>query len=148
MSSNPVANKFSALRDALGHLLRRKPSGQSFTEMTMMTLGAAAVIVTALQGGIVLSRGIAVRQLAYQGARYAAANPGYDSSTVINFVMQSVPSALSRGQLNVTMSPESSPRAQGSPVSITVAFTGSTVAIPSVIAFPATVSATDTAMSE
>ncbi len=137
-----------ALRLASGRLLRRGSGGQSATEMAMMSLVAAAMIVTALQGAITLSRGIAVRQLAYQGARYAAANPAYDSSTVIGFIEQSVPSALSTGQLNVTMNPESAPRPQGSAVSITIAFTGSTVASPSVISFPATVSATDTAMSE
>lgn len=116
--------------------------------MAFISLIAASLIVTALQGAITLSRGMAVHQLAYQGARYAAANPSYDSSTVINFVKQSVPSALSQGQLNVTVSPDSAPRPQGSAVSVTIAFTGSTVAIPSIISFPATVSATDTAMSE
>jgi hypothetical protein len=132
----------------LGGRSTRSSSGQSTTETMMMTLSAAVVIVTAIQGAIVLCRGMAVRQLAYQGARYAAANPGYDNATVINFVTQSVPSALSRGQLSVTMNPDSTPRSQGSAVSITVSFTGPTVALPTIITFPATVSATDTAMTE
>lgn len=137
-----------ALGAGAARLLRQGSRGQSATEMAMMSLGAAAIIVTALQGAIVLSRGMAVRQLAYQGARYAAANPSADSTTVINFVKEAVPSALSQGQLNVTVSPSTAPRAQGAAVSVTIAFTGSTVAIPSVITFPATVSATDTALSE
>lgn len=136
------------LRFACGRALRRGSRGQSATEMAMMSLVTAGLIAVALQGAITLNRGMAVRQLAYQGARYAAANPNYDSSTVISYIRQSVPSALANGELDVTMSPDSAPRSQGSAVSITIAFTGSTVAIPSVISFPATVSATDTAMSE
>jgi hypothetical protein len=114
----------------------------------MMTLGVAVIILTAIEGSIVLSRGMAVHQLAYQAARYAAANPGYDNSTVMNFVSEAVPSALSNGQLSVVMNPNSSPRAQGSAVSVTVSFTGPIMAIPSVISFPATITATDTAMSQ
>ncbi|HZO81407.1 MAG TPA: hypothetical protein VFB33_06895 [Candidatus Binataceae bacterium] len=135
-------------RFACGRALWCASRGQSATEMAMMSLVAAALIAVALQGAITLNRGMAVRELAYQGARYAAANPNYDSSTVISYIRRSVPSALANGELDVTMSPSSAPRSQGSAVSITIAFTGSTVAIPSVISFPATVSATDIAMSE
>ena len=59
--------------------------GQSFVEMIFTVLGVSVVIITAIEGSIVLNRGMAVKQLAYQGARYAAANPGFNSSTILAF---------------------------------------------------------------
>jgi len=116
--------------------------------MVFTVLGVAVVIITAIEGSIVLNRGIAVKQLAYQGARYAAANPGYSSDTVLAFVSQSEPLALKQGTIQVSMSPTTMPRSHGSPVSVSVSFTGPTIAVPSVISFPATISSTDIAMSQ
>ena len=70
--------------------------GQSFVEMILTVLAVAVVIVTAVEGSIVLNRGMAVKQLAYEGARYAAANPGFNSSTILSFISQSEPAVLSR----------------------------------------------------
>ena len=122
--------------------------GQAIVETTFTTLVGAIIIVVAGEGAVVLGRGMAVHQLAYQGARYAAVNPGYDVATVTNFIKQSVPSALSQGQLSITVTPDTTPRAAGSSVSVSVSFTGSTVARPSTIRFPETITATDTAMTE
>ena len=122
--------------------------GQSYVEMVFTVLGISVVIITAIEGSIVLNRGMAVKQLAYQGARYAATNPGFDSTTVLAFVSNSEPSALKQGTINVTMNPNTTPRTQGSAVSVSVSFTGPTIAVPSVISFPATISATDIAMSQ
>lgn len=122
--------------------------GQSYVEMIFMVLGVSVVIITAIEGSIVLNRGMAVKQLAYQGARYAAANPGFDSSAVLAFVSTSEPSVLAQGTINVRMSPSTTPRTHGSPVSVSVTFSGPTVVMPSVVNFPGTISATDVAMSE
>jgi hypothetical protein len=73
--------------------------------MIFTVLGVSVVIVTAIEGSIVLNRGMAVKQLAYQGARYAAANPGYNSSTILAFISQSEPQALTQGTIQVSMSP-------------------------------------------
>jgi hypothetical protein len=135
------------LRPAKAHLTGAH-RGQSYVEMVFTVLGFAVVIITAIEGAIVLNRGIAVKQLAYQGARYAAANPGFDSSTVLAFVSKAEPSALLQGTIQVSMSPSTAPRAHGSAVSVSVSFTGPTVAVPSVISFPAIISSTDVAMSE
>ncbi|MGZ6194573.1 MAG: hypothetical protein ACXWML_05020 [Candidatus Binataceae bacterium] len=116
--------------------------------MVFTVLGVAVVIITAIEGSIVLNRGIAVKQLAYQGARYAAANPGFTSATVLAFVSQAKPSALMQGTIQVSMSPNSAPRTHGTPVAVSVSFTGPTMAVPSVISFPATISSTDVAMSQ
>lgn len=122
--------------------------GQSSVEMIFTVMGVAVVMITAIEGAIILNRGMAVKQLAYQGARYAAANPGLDSATVLAFVSQAEPSALTQGSIQVTMSPTTTPRIQGAAVSVSVSFTGPTVALPSIINFPATISATDIAMSQ
>ena len=122
--------------------------GQSFVEMIFTVLGVSVVIITAIEGSIVLNRGMAVKQLAYQGARYAAANPGFNSSTILAFVSQAEPSVLTQGTIQVSMSPSTTPRATGTVVSVSVTFTGPTMAVPSVIKFPTTISATNVAMSQ
>ena len=122
--------------------------GQSFVEMIFTVLGVSVVIITAIEGSIVLNRGMAVKQLAYQGARYAAANPGFNSSTILAFVSQAEPSVLTQGTIQVSMSPSTTPRSTGTAVSVSVSFTGPTMAVPSVIKFPATISATNVAMSQ
>src|SRR6266446_5081887 len=122
--------------------------GQSFVEMIFTVLGVSVVIITAIEGSIVLNRGMAVKQLAYQGARYAAANPGFNSSTILAFVSRSEPSVLTQGTIQVSMSPSTTPRSTGTAVSVSVSFTGPTMAVPSVIKFPATISATNIAMSQ
>jgi hypothetical protein len=122
--------------------------GQSYVEMIFTVLGISVVIITAIEGSIVLNRGMAVKQLAYQGARYAAANPGFNSTTVLAYVTQAEPQVLKQGTIQVSMSPATTPRTHGSAVSVSVNFTGPTVAVPSIISFPATVSATNVAMSQ
>jgi hypothetical protein len=116
--------------------------------MVFTVMGISVVIITAIEGSIVLNRGMAVKQLAYQGARYAAANPGLDSTTVLAYVAQAEPKVLQQGAIHVTMNPSTTPRALGSAVSVSVSFTGATIAVPSVISFPATISATNIAMSQ
>jgi hypothetical protein len=133
---------------AAKHHLTGAHRGQSFVEMVFTVMGVAVVIITAIEGSIVLNRGMAVKQLAYQGARYAAANPGFTSSAVLAFVAQAEPSVLQQGTIQVTMNPTTTPRVHGSAVSVSVSFTGPTMAVPSVISFPATVGATITAMSQ
>jgi hypothetical protein len=135
------------LRPAKAHLTGAH-RGQSYVEMVFTVLGVSVVIITAIEGSIVLNRGIAVKQLAYQGARYAAANPGFNSATVLAFVSKAEPSALTQGTIHVTMDPATTPRTQGSAVSVSVSFTGPTVAVPSLVSFPATISSTNIAMSQ
>lgn len=122
--------------------------GQSYVEMVFTVMGVTVVIITAIEGSIVLNRGMAVKQLAYQGARYAAANPGFDSSTVLAYVAQAEPTVLTQGTIQVSMSPTTVPRSQGTAVSVSVSFTGPTIAVPSIIKFPKTISATNIAMSQ
>jgi hypothetical protein len=149
-----IAANYLRLSRKLGHIL--KPArlhltgahrGQSYVEMIFTVLGVSVVIITAVEGSIVLNRGMAVKQLAYQGARYAAANPGYSSSTILAFISQAEPKILTQGTIRVSMSPNTTPRSTGTAVSVSVTFTGPTMAVPSVVTFPSTVTATNVAMS-
>lgn len=149
-----IAANYLRLSRKLGHIL--KPArlhltgahrGQSYVEMIFTVLGVSVVIITAVEGSIVLNRGMAVKQLAYQGARYAAANPGYSSSTILAFISQAEPKILTQGTIQVSMSPNTTPRSTGTAVSVSVTFTGPTMAVPSVVTFPSTVTATNVAMS-
>jgi hypothetical protein len=128
--------------------LRGACRGQSYVEMVFTVIGVAVVVITAIEGAITFNRGMAVKQLAYQGARYAAANPGYDSSTVLAFISQAEPSILHQGTISVSMSPNSTPRSTGTAVSVSITFSGPTVATPSIVSFPNRISATDVAMSQ
>ena len=129
-------------------LLTGAHRGQSYVEMVFTVVGIVVVVITAIEGSIILNRGMAVKQLAYQGARYAAANPGFNSAAVYAYVAQVQPSALAQGTIQISMSPSSVPRPQGTAVSVSVSFTGPTVAVPSIISFPKTISATNIAMSQ
>lgn len=149
-----IAANYLRLSRKLGQIL--KPArlrltgahpGQSYVEMIFTVLGVSVVIITAVEGSIVLNRGMAVKQLAYQGARYAAANPGYSSSTILAFISQAEPKILTQGTIQVSMSPNTTPRSTGTAVSVSVTFTGPTMAVPSVVTFPSTVTATNVAMS-
>src|SRR6202795_708011 len=131
------ARKWRRLQSSAKRHLRGAHRGQSYVEMIFTVLGVSVVIITAIEGSIVLNRGMAVKQLAYQGARYAAANPGLDSTTVLAYVAQAEPKVLQQGAIHVTMNPTTTPRALGSAVSVSVSFTGPTMAVPSVISFPA-----------
>lgn len=122
--------------------------GQSMTEMTFMVLGGVVIIVTALGGAIVLNQGMAVKQLAYQGARYAATNPGYDIPTITAFVKNAEPAALKNGNLVVTVSPDTTPRTQGTDVSVSVTYTGPAIVVPSILPLPNSISSTDTTMTQ
>src|SRR5512146_1926791 len=120
------------LRTAKAHLTGAH-RGQSYVEMVMTVMAVAVVIITAIEGSIILNRGMAVKQLAYQGARYAAANPGFDSATILAYVAKAEPTVLTQGTIQVSMAPSTVPRTQGTAVSVSVSFTGPTVAVPSII---------------
>jgi hypothetical protein len=142
------SQKWRAIFKPCARHLTRAHRGQSYVEMVFTVMAVAVVIITAIEGSIILNRGMAVRQLAYQGARYAAANPGSNSAAVLAYVANAEPTVLTQGTIQVSMSPSTAPRTQGTAVSVSVSFTGPTVAVPSIIHFPRTISATNTTMNQ
>ena len=55
---------------------------------------------------------------------------------------------LTNGTIAVTIHPNTTPRTQGTAVSVSVTYAGPAMAAPSVLPLPNTISSTDTAMTE
>jgi hypothetical protein len=117
-----------------------------------MLATTALILIVAVEGANVLKRAYAVNQLAYQGARYAAVNPGYDSSTITNYMLQIVPSDIDAAHLNIAISPDVTPRAPGTAVTVqvTYAFAHPVRLGPTLFGlnFPSTIVGSDTTMTQ
>lgn len=113
------------------------------------------LLLVTIQFAIIGAEALAVNQLAYTGARYAAVNPTVDQ-TAISTYMKSIALPLinenSGADIQVTVSPSTTPRVTGTSVQVTVSYSlSSKIALPNPflgIAFPATLSGTQTTMSE
>jgi hypothetical protein len=99
--------------------------GTAIFEMTVLTLTASAILVVLAQGTLLFTRACEVRNLAHLGSVYAAANPGIDIPTIKNFVLKNAPGIIGvngGSSLNITVSPNTTPRLLGSAVTVTVAY--------------------------
>ncbi len=135
--------------------LFRKSSGQATVETALMVSAAALILVVAVECAILLKKAYAVNQLAYQGARYAAINPGYNPSTIVAYMLQAASPDLTQNndaQLAITISPNTVPRAAGTAVTVNVTYTFPDpikLGVPLVgLDFPSSVAGTDTTMTE
>jgi hypothetical protein len=111
----------SKLRKA-GFALSR---GTAIFEMTVLTLTASTILTILAQGTLLFTRASQVKNLAHLGSVYAAANPGVDIATIKNFMIQNAPGIISGNagsSLNITVSPNTTPRRLGSAVTVTVAY--------------------------
>ncbi len=133
------------VRNSLWRGFRR---GQAMVETSYLILTAVFILVALIQGAILWSRSMAVVDLAYQGARYAAVNPSYDSNTVIAYMLQIAAPEISQNsgnQLSITISDSGTPRAAGTPITVTVVYTLPT---PLAFGFPGRLNGSNTTMSE
>lgn len=129
--------------------------GIAIFEMTVLTLTACMIMTILAQGTLLFTRASEVKNLAHLGTRYAAANPGYDVTTIKNYILQSAsPTIGANGgsALNITVSPATTPRLLGSTVTVTVAYTYDQSknfgAGPFGFNFPSTLSSTETGATE
>jgi hypothetical protein len=93
--------------------------------MTVLTLTASTILVVLAQGTLLFTRASLVKNLAHLGSSYAAANPGFDTATIKNFVLQNASGIIGANggaSLNITVSPNTTPRRLGSAVTVTVAY--------------------------
>jgi hypothetical protein len=123
-------------------------------EFAMIVTLVLFILLVSVQAAVLADASLAVNQLVYQGVRYAAVNPTFDSTTVANWVKSSAPSIVGEnngGHLTVTLNPDA-PRTFGSAVTMTISYdTSSKIVLANPflgIPFPTTLSATETAMSE
>ncbi len=128
--------------------------GQSLVEFTITLTLALILLFVTIQFALIGDAALAVTELAYVGARYAAVNPSFDQSTVATY-MKSVASPTIGGNsgadLTITVNPTAPlPRAIGTAVSVTVSYKlNSKLFLPNPflgITFPTTLSGIQTTM--
>ena len=134
---------------------RHHSAGQAVLEFAMVAIVICICVFAGIQSAIIYNAYSALQDLVYQGARYAAVNPGFDSTAVTTY-MKSVASPIlldnSGNNLTITMNPNSTPRAFGASISVSVTYSlANKIAIPNPflgVRFPSSISFTETAMSE
>jgi len=136
-------------------------SGQAATEFALLVPLLVFVIFVAITFAVIGEAALAVRQLAFNGARYAAINPDLSESEIENYISSGAIgsptiTADNGSHLTVTVVPASG---FGQPVTVTVAFDLTSSALVATMsgvfsalgfqqAFPATLTATQIVMSE
>ncbi len=143
----------SVLRRACFRILAR---GQAMVEFAMVMTVALFVLLLGIQYALIGQCALAINQLAYQGARYASVNTGYDQSAVASYMLAvgSPTLTANSGQyLTISLNPDTTPRTFGQTVTVSIAFnTANEIFLPNpflgVIPFPTTLTTQESAMSE
>jgi len=139
----------------------RKPRGQAAVELAIVLPILLIILFIAVQLAIVGQASLALGQMNYQGARYAAVHPDCDvnsctggEQSIKDFMLSVGSPTVTKGNgqyLTITVSP-SPPRAQFTSVTVSVQFNAnSLIAIPNPflgIPLPTTLSSSESAMSE
>jgi Flp pilus assembly protein TadG len=133
----------------------RAHRGQALLEFALIATLVCGAVVGGVQSAIIFNAYLAMSDLTYQGARYAAVNPGYTSNQIKSF-MQSIASPTiadnSGANLTISVAPDTTPRAYGQSISVTVQYSlTNKIVLPNPflgISFPSTIGFTETAMSE
>lgn len=147
----------------------RRPAarrGQAMVEFAMVAVVAIFVLLVAIQYAMIGQAALALSQAAFQGARYASVNTNASSSDVQTYLFGSGTSqgvaspTISKGggkYLTFSMNPATTPRTFGQTVVVNLSFDvcGSGMLVLGKcggtflgIAFPQTLTAAETAMSE
>ncbi len=136
-------------RDVLSRL-----RGQSLVEFALILTLVLLVILLAIQFALIGEAALALGQMNYQGARYAAVNPNADQTAVTSYMVSvGSPTVTTNNgaNLTVTLTPNTA-RTFGQPVTVSVVFNAaSLVVLPNPffgISFPTQLQSTETAMTE
>lgn len=142
-----TGNSLNSFIRQIGH--SRRLRGQALLEMTFLTIPASFIIIALIEGAVLFSHAYCVTELAYQGARYAANNPGYDVNAIETYMNQIAPKYISSpAQLQFTIQPSTTPRQTGDQIIVTVAYSLPHPLTVLNFTFPRTLTASDTMMSE
>jgi Flp pilus assembly protein TadG len=134
--------------------------GQSMAEFALLAPLFLFVVFVAITFAVIGQSALAVSQLAYNGARYAAVNPGLTSDQVKTYILSGAigaPSITANNGTHLTVTVIQA--AFGQPVSVTIAYDISSNAIVSSMTtlfnglgfhqtFPTSLSSTEVVMSE
>jgi len=147
---------------------RRNSRGQAFVEFSLVLVVALIVLFVAVQMALVGQAALAVGQMNYQGARYAAVHPDCDltscgggEQSIKDFMLAVGSPTITKGNgkyLTISVSP-AAPRSQGLPVQVSVTFDASSVLVLCTpdkqgncsflgVPLPTTLQSLETAMSE
>lgn len=150
----------SAMRSHPVRRIARLERGQSMAEFALLAPLFLFVVFVAITFAVIGQSALAVSQLAYNGARYAAVNPGLTNAQVQTYIKSGAigaPSITAGGGANLTVTVVQA--GFGQPVSVTVAYDLSSNSIVSSMTtlfnglgftqtFPTSLSATEVVMSE
>lgn len=139
---------------ALLRRMRRLSPAQSMVELAFVLPVVVIVLVVGVQFAIIGAADLALGQVNYQGARYAAVNSTADQSAVQAYmvsVASPIIAANGGSYLSSTLSP-TPPCTYGTQVTVAVSFTSSSLlALPNPflgISFPTTLTSSETAFCE
>lgn len=131
----------------------RLERGQSLVEFVVTLTLALIVLTVTIQFAIIGDAALAVTQLAYTGARYAAFNPSYDYSMISRYMKTVASPAINESNganLRITLTPGATPRTIGSSVEVRVVYNlRNKLFLPNPflgISFPTTLSGIQTTM--
>jgi Flp pilus assembly protein TadG len=133
----------------------RHTRGQAMLEFAMISTVVCICIFGGIQSAIIYNAYLAVDDLVYQGARYAAVNPGFAPSAVSTFMLSvASPIVMDNGgaNLTITVTPGITPRAFGQTVTVNVTYSlANKLVLPNPflgVTFPTIVSDQKSAMTE
>jgi Flp pilus assembly protein TadG len=161
LAAKNVADRFSRSS-------RRNCRGQAFVEFSLVLVVALIVLFVAVQMALLGQAALALGQMNYQGARYAAVHPDCDltscsggEQSIKDFMISVGSPTITKGNgkyLTINVSP-AAPRSHFSSVQVSVTFNASSVLVLCTpdsqgncsflgVPFPTTLQSLETAMSE
>ena len=149
----------STRRAFIARALRAMQRGQAMVEFGFIATLAIILLLIGIQLAVIGQADLAVGQLAYFGARYAAVNYTQPTSNVVSTMMSNASPTISKyltaGQITVTCTNPADctpPRQMNQTVTISISYDASkNLVLPKTfmgLTFPTTLSASETMMSE
>jgi len=103
----------------------RTQQGQAMVEFAFTAVVAMIVLIVSVQFAIVGNAALAVNQVAYAGARYAAVNPNSSPDAITSYI-KSIASPMigenGGAHITVTVTPSTTPRTFGNTVQVVVSY--------------------------
>jgi Flp pilus assembly protein TadG len=153
--------KSGGLRAGAGRVKVLGSRGQSMTEFALLLPLFLFMLFMAITFAVIGQAALAVSQLAYNGARYAAVNPTLSANQIASYIKSGSlgsPTITANGGADLTVTVASA-SARGQPLTVTIAYNLASNSLVSNMSnmfamlgmsqvLPTTLSATESAMSE
>ncbi len=99
--------------------------GQSMVEFALTAAFAMIVLLMTIQLAIIGNAALALNQVAYAGARYAAINPSATPDTIATYIKSIASPMINENggaDLTITVSPTTTPRTFGTAVQVSISY--------------------------